>query len=309
MNQTHVVFGASGTMGQALVLRLLAEEMPVRAAVRNVERAQERLPDGVEIVAADATDLTAMQAACEGAAVIHNCVYVPADEWPVVTENFITAARQTGARLVFPSNIHPYGPLQKVPATEDHPLAATSMRGQIRIRIEKTLTAAMQAGDAQIVIPRLPGFYGPTIRDGFLHAIFKAALAKKKAEWYGSLDMPYDLLYADDAAMAFMLLGTAEGVTGQVWHVPGAGPLTGREFITMVCEAAGTTPNMSVRDRRSFQTLGLIYKPARSYLEVLYEFEQPLVMDGSKFAQAFPDFEYTPHDVAIRETVEFLQQK
>ena len=66
---------------------------------------------------------------------------------------------------------------------------------------------------------------------------------------------------------------------------------------------------MGVRGRGTFQTLGLIYAPARAMLEVLYEFEQPLVMDGTKFAKAFPDFSYTPHEDAVRETLDFYKQK
>ncbi len=33
---------------------------------------------------------------------------------------------------------------------------------------------------------------------------------------------------------------------------------------------------------------------AEEMVELMYEFEQPLVLDGSKFANASPDFRYTP---------------
>jgi nucleoside-diphosphate-sugar epimerase len=297
MNQTHIVFGATGALGQALTLRLLAEEVPVRAVVRNPQRAHELLPDGVEIATAEATDIASVQAACHDAAVIS------------VTENFLAAARDNEARLVFPTNIHPYGPLQQVPAPEDHPKKATSQRGKMRIEMEQKLLEASQSGEVQVIIPRMAAMFGPTVRDGFLYLLFEAALKKGKAWWYGNLDMPYDLLYTDDAAMACLTLATGENTTGQVWHIPGAGALTGREFITRIDEAAGAPFNMGVRGRGTFQGLGLIYAPARAMLEVLYEFEQPLVMDGTKFTKAFPDFSYTPHEEAIRETLDFYQQK
>ena len=309
MNQTHIVFGATGALGQALTLRLIAEDIPVRAVARNAERAKDLLPESAEIVTADATDIASVQAACQGAAVIYNCVYVTAQYWSTVTENFLAAARDTGARLVFPTNVHPYGPLQQVPATEDHPLGASSQRGKLRIEMEKKLLDAEQAGEAQIILPRLAALYGPTVRDGFLSLIFDEALKKRKTWWYGNLDMPYDLLYTDDAAMACLLLATSDKTTGQVWHVPGAGPLTGREFISKIDEEAGAPPAMGTRTRGIFQFLGLFYPPARAMLEVLYEFEQPLEMDGSKFAKMFPDFTYTPHEDDIRETLDFYKQK
>jgi hypothetical protein len=43
--------------------------------------------------------------------------------------------------------------------------------------------------------------------------------------------------------------------------------------------------------------------------ELLYEFEEPLVLDGTKFASAFPSFSYTPHEDAIRETVEWFRKR
>jgi hypothetical protein len=42
-------------------------------------------------------------------------------------------------------------------------------------------------------------------------------------------------------------------------------------------------------------------------VEVMYQFEQPFVLDGSKFAEAYPDFEYTPHDIGIADTVEWYK--
>lgn len=309
MNETHVVIGATGSLGHALTLRLISEDIPVRAVVRSAERAHELLPETLEVVVADATDLESMQAACKDAAVIHNCVYVSAERWSDVTDNFITVARETQARLVFPSNIHPYGPLQKVPATEDHPLAATSNRGRMRTRMETKLLEAGRAGDIDVVIPRLAAFYGPTVREGYLPMVFTSALTKQKAWWYGSLQMPYDLVYADDAATACLLLGSSHDASSQVFHVPGAGPLTGEQFIGMVHRAADAQPSMGSRTRRSFQLLGLIYPPARAIQEILYEFESPLEMDGGKFARTFPDFHYTPHEQAIEETLDWFRQK
>jgi len=309
MNDKHVVFGATGALGTALTLRLIAEGAPVRAVVRNEERAQALFPDDTEIVNGDALELMSMQAACKDAAVIYNCVYVPAQSWEIVTENFMVAARDTAARLVYPTNIHPYGPLQKVPATEDHPLNASSQRGKLRIRLESKLLEAHKAGDVNVVLPRLAALYGPCVYEGFVAVVFQSALAKRKAWWYGSLDMPYDLLSTDDAATAFFLLANEESAGGQVWHIPGAGPLTGREFIKQVFDQAGASPDMGTRGRSTFQIMSLFYQPARAMLEVMYEFENPLVMDGSKFSQAFPDFAYTPHEESIAATLEWFRSK
>jgi len=309
MNETHVVFGATGALGTALTLRLIAEQIPVRAVVRNDQRAHDLFPDNVEIVTGDAHELMSMQAACKDAAVIYNCVYVPAPGWTTVTENFMVSARDTKARLVYPTNIHPYGPLQKVPATEDHPFGATSQRGKLRVQLEQKLLEAHNAGDINVVLPRLAALYGPFVYEGFVAVVFQSAIAKRKAWWYGSLDMPYDLLSTDDAATACFLLGGEDSAGGQAWHIPGAGALTGREFITQVFDQVGASPEMGIRGRSTFQIMSLFYAPARAMLEVMYEFENPLIMDGSKFAQAFPEFSYTPHTDSIAATLEWSRSK
>jgi uncharacterized protein YbjT (DUF2867 family) len=51
----HVVFGASGALGTAIVQNLAKQNKPVRAVVRDVGRARKVLPRSAEIVAADAS--------------------------------------------------------------------------------------------------------------------------------------------------------------------------------------------------------------------------------------------------------------
>jgi nucleoside-diphosphate-sugar epimerase len=308
-NKTHVVVGATGALGTALVSRLLGEGFPVRAVVRDLEKAQAMLPEGTDIAEANVTETHSLALVCGGAAAIYNAVYVPGAQWDGVTENFLHAAHETGARLVFPSNIHPYGPLQQVPATEDHPYYPGTKRGQTRIRIETQLLDAQKAGEAEIIIPRFAAFYGPGTADTFVGVIFEDAINNRKAWWFGSLDSPYDFLYTDDAATACILLATGENTTGQVWHVPGAGPLTARQFIEMVYHATGKVPQMSLRQGWAFKVAGLVFPNAKSMSELMYEFEQPLVMDGGKFERAFPDFEYTPHEDAIAQTLEWFQNR
>ena len=116
MSDLHTVFGASGALGSAIVHHLHAEGLPIRAVARNVEHATDVLPDGIDIVQCDATDATNVMAAAYEAGVIYNCMYV-GDQMKEVASNLMAATRETGARLVNPSNVLVYGPLQTVPAT------------------------------------------------------------------------------------------------------------------------------------------------------------------------------------------------
>jgi nucleoside-diphosphate-sugar epimerase len=308
----HVVLGANGSLGSAVIGRLADQGKPSRGVVRSRDLAGQLLPPSVEIAVGDATDTVSLQAACRGATVVYHCVNVPYQRWesvmPRALENVLSAARETGAGLVFPGNVYGYGRFQKLPATEDHPLAATSRKGRLRNALEAKLMEAHRSGEVSVVIPRLPDFYGPNVTNRLMAPKFRAALVGGTARWIGKLDVPHDLVYIDDAARACILLGSTEAARGQVWHVPGPGPVTGRQFLRMVFEAAGTPPRIGTLSGRAIRFFALFSVDAREMGELLYEFEEPLILDGGKFAQAFPSFGYTPHTEAIRRTLEWFRQ-
>lgn len=45
------------------------------------------------------------------------------------------------------------------------------------------------------------------------------------------------------------------------------------------------------------------YLNARGLIELLYEYEDPYILDDSKFKAVFPYFTYTPYEVGIRKTL------
>ena len=306
MSELHTVFGASGALGSAIVHHLHAEGLPIRAVSRDVERAADVLPDGVDIVQCDAIDGTNVMAAAHEATVIYNCTYV-GDQMKAVADNLLNAARETGALLVNPSNGLVYGPLQQVPASEEHPQKPTARRGVMRKEIDDMLLEAHDKDEIRVVIPRLTTFYGAHVAGTFVAGVFDAARLGRKAMWFSKLDQPHSLIYLPDAAAACVLLAMDESTHGQAWHVPGAGPLTGGEFITKVFEAFDARPQMTTRGKTFFQLAGIVAPRILDMIEVIYQFEQPFVLDGSKFATAYPDFEYTPLAVGISDTAEWYR--
>lgn len=312
MNETHVVFGATGALGAAVVRQLTLEQKLVRAVVRDMEAAKVLLPPSAGIVAADARADQAVHSACQGASVVYHCVNVRHSHWlrmmPKITENLVVGALKAGARLVFPGSVIAYGPLQRVPVGEDHPLAATSKKGGLRATIEGKLLEMHQQGTARVVIPRFPHFIGPNVTNPVVAPLFEAALVGREAGWPANLDAPHDFIFVDDAARACVLLGSSEGTEGQAWHVPGAGPLTGRQLIDMAFAVADNPPKMRALSRFLFRLFGIFIPDAGEMIELLYLYERPMLLDGEKFAAAFPSFEFTPHGEAVRQTVEWFRE-
>ena len=90
----------------------------------------------------------------------------------------------------------------------------------------------------------------------------KPLLRGKRARWLGSLDQPHTLNYLEDMARALVTLGERDEADGEVWHLPAAAPLTGRQFLTLVFEAAEQPPKVGVASRPMIRIAGLF---SRSY--------------------------------------------
>jgi nucleoside-diphosphate-sugar epimerase len=307
MSELHTVFGASGALGSAVVYHLEAEGIPVRAVARSAERSIDVLPDGIDIVECDAMDELAVVEASRGSSVIYNCLYV-GDQMQLVAGHLLSGAREAGARLVNPGNALVYGPLKHVPATEQHPQTPTSRRGQMRKALEDMLMEAHARGEVEVVIPRLPTLYGAHVHGTFISAVFESAHAGRKAWWFGRTDVPHDLIYSPDAAAACVLLATNGEAVGQVWHVPGAGPLTGEQFITLIYAAFDQPLKFGARGRTFFQFAGMVAPKVNDLVEVMYQFERPFAMDGSKFAAEYPQFQYTPHEIGVEDTADWYRE-
>jgi nucleoside-diphosphate-sugar epimerase len=291
-DRLHVVLGAAGGAGAALVRELAAQGAMVRAVTRagqpNTVAVQR---DSVTWIAADARDVGQMVEACRGAAVIYHAVNVPYPAWqatlPPVMDVVIAAAADSGARLVYVDNLYMYGPVAG-PLREDLPPAAVTTKGRLRAELAERLLQAHAEGTVQATIGRSSDYYGPGVTSSAAgEDLFRAILRGGSARWFGNLDQPHSLTFIDDAATALITLGADERSLGEVWHLPAAAPLTGRQLITLAGEIAGTRPRPRRFPSWAIRLAGLVNPMAREFAELAYQFEQPFVVDWSKYRQTF----------------------
>ncbi len=104
-----------------------------------------------------------------------------------------------------------------------------------------------------------------------------------------------------------IVLGTHEEALGQVWHLPTAQALTGRQYIALASEAAGVPAKPLAVPGLMLRVLGLTNPVLRESVEMLYEFNEPLLFDGSKYIHAFDGIP-TPHQEAMRRTVAWYRE-
>lgn len=302
----HVVFGAGGGAGGAVVRALASRGESVRAITRS---GRAEVPRGVESLSADAGEPLSAQRACNGASIVYNCVNVPYHEWeatlPRVMEALIAAAGDAGATLVYCDNLYMYGRVQDE-MRETAPAAAASGKGLLRGRLASRLLAAHEAGRVQATIGRGSDFFGPGATSTVAgQLVFPAVVAGKRAYWIGSLDAPHTLNYTEDFARGLVTLGADSRALGGIWHIPAAAPVTGREFIELAFEMAGRSPKIGVHPRMMMRFAGLFNRQMREVLEVLYQFESPFVLNAEKFTRTFGDLGVTPLREAIARTLEW----
>jgi nucleoside-diphosphate-sugar epimerase len=307
---THVVLGAAGGTGSAVVRELAARGHPVRAVTRS---GATESPEGVERLAADVGTTEGARRACEGAAVVYHCAQPPYTKWPELfppmTSAILDGAAAAGAKLVFADNLYVYGPPDG-PMTEETPMRAQGKKGRTRIEMADAVLGAHAAGRLRCTIGRSSDYYGAggttsTVGEN----IMRPALSRKRTRWLGSLDQPHTLNYLEDMARALVTLGERGVADGQVWHLPAAEPLTGREFLALLFEAAGRPPKIGVATRPMIRIVGLFNPLLREVNETLYQFERPFVSDASKFQRAFGPFDPTPHPEAVGRTVEWFRRR
>jgi len=310
LDSTHVVFGATGGVGGAVVAELLRRGNSVRAVSRGGNA-----PEGAEGAAADAADAAEAAAAARGAGVVYHCVNPGYTRWPEllppVSRSILGAAESSGAKLVFADNLYAYGPVDG-PLREDMPPTASGPKGRTRVEVAAEMLAAHQDGRVRVTIGRASDYYGPGgANSASGEPVFGRVLAGKRPQWTGKLDVPHTFHYLPDIARGLVTLAERPEADGGVWHLPAAEPVTAQEFFDLVFEAAGrpTPAKAQIAGPALLAVAGIFSPMLRELRETAYQFRRPFVIDSSKFEGAFGRLEPTPHREAVERTVEWFRSR
>ena len=303
-NAVHVVFG-TGQVGSALVEHLVGRGLEVRAVSRHRPAG---LSTDIDWRSADAANPEATTDATTGATVIYQCLNAPYTKWPTLfpplQHNVLMAAEHTGALLVSFENVYGYGPTGGRPMTEGLPLTATTVKGRTRVAMTRDLLSASASGRVRIAIGRAADLFGAGVTESALgRQFFPNAVADKKVDFIGDPDLLHTYSYVPDVAAALAVLGTDERAVGQVWHLPGPETVTTRAILEMVEDRLGHPVGIRVMPRFALRALGVVNPMMRGLAEMAYEFEEPFVLDTTKYRTMFGG-QTTPLDEAIASTVD-----
>ena len=306
----HVILG-TGQLGLAIMDELVTAGQTVRLVNRSGQ-VSEPLPDSVTLETADCNNPDAVAEVTAGAEIVFFCVQPAYHQWPEkfppLAGSVIEGVSRSGAKLVFGDNLYMYGSTNGRPIHDDLPYAAETRKGQARAEVARLMLDAHQTGRLQVTIGRASDFYGPRVTDSMTGALlFAAALTGKTASMVGNLDLPHTLTYIRDFARALVTLSEHDVAYGRSWHVPSDKTVTTRQFLQMIETVIGRPIAVRTAGKWMMRLIGLFNPAAGEVVEMMYEFEEPFVVDHAQFVAAFGNG-VTPHIKAIRETVTWYQQ-
>ena len=309
-NKLAIVFGANSALGIALVNRLLEKGRRVRIVVRNRFNAELFYQDKlVEVHKINYKNVIQVIKSVERNSIIYNCVEVPFFKWfknyPVIIYNLIHAAKKKQAKLVHVDNLTVYGKMKTKSITERDPLLPDSDEGSMRKKISEQITIGHQRGEYNAVIIRIPDLYGPYIYNEFSRNVFENPLRKQKAKWFITLDKKHSLIYIKDAVEALIRIAEDSSSYGEIWNIPGSKPITGKEFIELVSKELDEKLKIGVKNRWAIKFESIFDAEMSKIEDNLEQWEYPLIIDGSKFRNTYPEFKFTTHKTAISETLEW----
>lgn len=311
-----LVVGATGGIGATLAGALLAKGWRVRALHRDpVAAARARPEAGVEWIAGDALEARAYSAAARGVRVIVHAANPPRYRgWRTLAlpmlGNAIGAARESGARLVFPGNVYNYGPAHWRLVAENTPQQPKTRKGRVRVEMEAMLERACAAGEIRALVIRAGDYFGPGQRDSWLTSVMiKPGQPVKRVVYPGTFEAGHSWAYLPDlAATACRLLDIEQSLAAfEAFHFGGHWFEHGVDFADAI-RRAGEAPGAPIA-RMSWLPLQLgapVVPLFRELLEMRYLWQNAVQLDDRKLVAALGAYAHTPIDEAMRVTLESL---
>jgi nucleoside-diphosphate-sugar epimerase len=309
MSVLYVILG-TGAIGRATADELLQRGRTVRMVNRTGKMPE--APAGVELVASDLYDQAKVREVTRGAKVVYQCAQPPYDQWqakfPALQTAILDGLTGSGAKLVIVENLYMFGETNGTPMTETLPFKARTRKGRTRAEMSEAALLAHAAGKVRVTIGRGSDFFGPWGLGSSMGArAFFPLLQGKAAQMIGRLDIPHTCTYTLDFGKALAILGERAEADGQAWNVPNDRPeISQAEMIRIFAEQAGMKPRASAMNKPMMALGGLFVPEARETVEMMYEFEQPFIVDSGKFEQTF-GMKATPVREALRTTVNWYK--
>ncbi len=150
-----------------------------------------------------------------------------------------------GVRIVYAGTRQVYGKPDYLPVDEKHLVRPSDINGVNKAAGEYYHLLYNNVFDVHACSLRLTNVYGPRQlikhnRQGFIGWFIRLALEDREIQVFGDGSQLRDFVHVDDAADAFLRAGASSACDGGVFNVGGEEPISHRDLVAMLVEAAGT---------------------------------------------------------------------
>jgi nucleoside-diphosphate-sugar epimerase len=244
-----LVTGATGLVGSHIIERLVRDGWTARALVRDVARAEWLRELGGELVTGDVLDGDSMIAAARGCtAIFHTAALIaPTGGWDAFravniggTNNTISAAERSGARLLQVSSVAVYGSSQRYrstptdESTELPPIREDNYYARSKRESEELVMSAHRAGRIWATAVRPDVIYGPRDRQFIPRAarLFRIGVVPLIDGGRSKLAIVHAANVADGAVRAVC----RDGAGGRAYNLANDYDVTVAEFVRLGAE-------------------------------------------------------------------------
>ncbi|QED46729.1 NAD-dependent epimerase/dehydratase family protein [Cytobacillus dafuensis] len=309
--KTAAVLGATGGMGNALTEALIERNIKPIAFARSKENLiNKQMEWGLskeDIMEGDALNQQDVAQVVSKADVVFHTMNIPYQDWEpnlsTILSNVLEECRKQNKPFVYVDNIYSYG-LQDSKVTETARKNPHTKKGKLRQRLLD------QIGRSNIpyIIAHFPDFYGPHTGNTQLHYTLEQIVNKKSGRFVGKTDIQREFIYIKDGARALVDLALKEEAYGEVWNIPGAGTITGKEIERIASSYLEKEIALKPVHKWMIQAMGLFNPFMKEYVEMMYLNETPVILDGSKYEKIIGPVPKTPYEEGIRETLKFIME-
>lgn len=281
MTQTALVLGASGGFGGQVAVALQGAGWTVRRYSRGSD----------------------MTAAARGADLIVNGLNPPAyHDWdrliPEITTSVLAAGRASGATLLVPGNVYPYG-MEPGPWGPDTPHRPVARKGRIRAEMEARYRTAADQGQRTILL-RGGDFLLPEAPQMAMNRVILGEVAKGKVTTLGEPEALHAYAYLPDMARAAMALVALGEALPAYADIPFAGhAFTISDLAARITRLSGRPMRIKRFPRWMLTLTSPVWELARELREMLYLFDHPHQLDPGPLRRWLPDWQDTALDEVI----------
>lgn len=299
----HVVIGANGSIGHALVEQLARKNLSPLAISRT---APARPLLDASYVQINILQSDALIKLINKNSIVYYAANAPYHHWKSELEPMldavIHACRNRGIRFVYIDNVYAYGGQKKV-LHESLPYNAQTEKGKLRAHLAEKIMQEHKAGTMEVTIARASDIFGPAVKMATLgEYVVKNLIKSGSASVPVSVTTPHCFNFVNDLACNIITLAQSSIAWGEIWHMPCAKAISIQNWGRLLLTELDKEGDITTMPALVKKILGLFIPPLREYNEMQYEYEQEYELSARKFLKTFSAV-ITPHVEAVHQTI------